>query len=311
MTGGEYLSDALRQRLEDTFHCYVQTSYSCTEGGTVACECREKHFHINDDWLIVEPVDRLGNPVPAGQQADKYLLTNLYNYTQPVIRYEVTDRIIYHQEACPCGNPSPWIEIEGRNDDVLTFKANGAELRVPPLAIYAELKEVRELRRFQLLKYPGNRQELRLEPMPGVSRELLFTLTETGGLAEMIGVLLADTIMALTDGILLAVALRYFTAEQEAGTPFAKRGAEQIQRLGIRTIVFPLVAVILIAIVYTIFDLPRNPGSDWSNLTSVTMGIVLILASLIFRYGAELEGKQPCAAQEREGSSKEENDREK
>ena len=27
MTGGEYLSDSLRERLEDTFHCYVQTSY--------------------------------------------------------------------------------------------------------------------------------------------------------------------------------------------------------------------------------------------------------------------------------------------
>ena len=41
MTGGEYLSDSLRQNLAETFHCYVQTSYSCTEGGTVACECRQ------------------------------------------------------------------------------------------------------------------------------------------------------------------------------------------------------------------------------------------------------------------------------
>lgn len=174
MTGGEYLFDSLRERLQDTFHCYVQTSYACTEGGTVACECREKHFHINDDWLIVEPVDRDGNPVPDGEMADKYLLTNLYNYTQPIIRYEVTDRIIFHREKCPCGNLSPWIEIEGRNDDVLSFEKDGTELRVPPLAIYAELKEVHELRRFQLLKYPGNRLKLRLEPMPDVSREEAF-----------------------------------------------------------------------------------------------------------------------------------------
>lgn len=109
-----------------------------------------------------------------GKLADKYLLTNLYNYTQPMIRYEVTDRIIYHGEPCPCGNPSPWIEVEGRNDDVLTFEKNGTELRVPPLAIYAQLKEVHELRRFQILKHPDNRLELRLEPMPGVSREDAF-----------------------------------------------------------------------------------------------------------------------------------------
>ena len=54
MTGGEYLSDELRQQLAETFNCYVQTNYSCTEGGTVACECREGHIHINEDWVIVE-----------------------------------------------------------------------------------------------------------------------------------------------------------------------------------------------------------------------------------------------------------------
>lgn len=125
----------------------------------------------------------------------------------------------------------------------------------------------------------------------GAERELLYTLTETGGLTELIGVLLTDTIFALTDGVLLAFALGYFTAEQADGTPFTKRGADRILHLGIRTIVLPLVAVILAAIVCAIFDLPQNAGGDWGNLTSVSMGIVLILASLIFRYGAELEGR--------------------
>lgn len=125
----------------------------------------------------------------------------------------------------------------------------------------------------------------------GVDYALLYTLTKTGGLSEMIGALLTDVIFALTDGILLAFALRYFSAEQKDGTPFTKRGAVQIKRLGIRTIVLPLVAAILAAIVCAIFELPQNAGGDWGSLTSVCMGIVLILASLIFRYGAELEEK--------------------
>ena len=174
MTGGEHLSDDLRRRLSEAFHCYAQTSYACTEGGAVACECTRQHLHINDDWVIVEPVDSQGNPVPEGKLADKYLLTNLFNYTQPMIRYEVTDRIILHREPCPCGNPSPWLEIEGRNDDVLTFSEGEQDIRVPPLAIYAKLKEVHELRRFQLLKYPQNRVELRLEPGSGIDRAEAF-----------------------------------------------------------------------------------------------------------------------------------------
>ena len=80
-------------------------------------------------------------------------------------------------------------------------------------------------------------------------------------------------------------------AEQADGTPFTKHGAEQMKHLGICTIVLPLVAAILVAIVRELFGLLQNAGADWGNLSSLTMGIVLILASLIFRYGAELEEK--------------------
>ena len=174
MTGGEYLSDSLRGKLSETFHCYVQTSYSCTEGGTVACECRCRHFHVNDDWLIVEPVDQDGRPVPDGTLSDKIYLTNLYNDLQPFIRYEVTDRVIMHHEPCPCGNPSPWLELEGRTDDVTTFTEDGKIIRIAPLSLYAVLKEVHGIRRFQVLAYPGNRLELRLEETDEANRADAF-----------------------------------------------------------------------------------------------------------------------------------------
>ena len=174
MTGGEYLADNVRRKLAETFDCYVQTSYSCTEGGTVACECTNQHFHINDDWLIVEPVDKDGNPVPDGVLSDKIYLTNLYNHTQPFIRYEVTDRVIMHHEDCGCGNTAPWIELEGRTDDVTTFTEKDREVKIPPLAVYAVLKEVHSLRRFQLLVYPGNKAALRIEQADSISRDDAF-----------------------------------------------------------------------------------------------------------------------------------------
>ena len=123
----------------------------------------------------------------------------------------------------------------------------------------------------------------------GVSQELLYSMTVTGGLTEMVGVLLVDMILALTDGILLVFALDYFKVEQADGTPFTQRGADRIFRLGILNIVVPLVAAILSALVCEILALPQDAVRDWGNLNSLTMGIVLILASVIFRYGAELE----------------------
>ena len=162
MTGGEYLSDSLRKSLCETFHCHVQTSYACTEGGAVASECREGRFHVNDDWVIVEPVDKDNRPVADGVLSDKILLTNLSNYTQPFIRYEVTDRIRMHHTPCACTKTSPWLEIEGRTDEILTFQGEKGDVRIPPLALYALLKEVHEIRRFQLVSRPGNKLELRM-----------------------------------------------------------------------------------------------------------------------------------------------------
>lgn len=121
----------------------------------------------------------------------------------------------------------------------------------------------------------------------GLELEQLLELSETTTLTQMTGVLLADLIFALTDGILFAFALRYFKAEQAAGTPFTNHGADQIRNLGIKTIVMPLVAMVLGGIMYAIFDVTVNP--DWSNGGSIVIGVVLILASLVFRYGAELE----------------------
>ena len=159
MTGGEHLSETVRERLSQVFNCYVQTNYSCTEGGTVACECTEHHFHINDDWVILEAVDEKNQPVPFGTQSSKVLLTNLANKVCPLIRFEITDRIVMHNEPCACGNPRHWLTLEGRTDDILIFE-NG--VKIPPLSLYAVLKEVHGIQRFQLIQEKGNRLELRL-----------------------------------------------------------------------------------------------------------------------------------------------------
>ena len=125
----------------------------------------------------------------------------------------------------------------------------------------------------------------------GGDPELLKTMVGTGSFPQMIGVLTATVIGSLTEGTLLAYAYGYLKAEQADGTPFTHRGATQIRQLGIRCIVLPLVASILIAVVYGVFDVSRGLGGDWGNEAGLTMGIVLILASLVFRYGAELEEK--------------------
>jgi phenylacetate-coenzyme A ligase PaaK-like adenylate-forming protein len=159
ITGGELRTDAVRKKLTDKFGCYVQTHYSCTEAGEIACECSEGHLHINEDWVIVEQVDQNNQPVGYGVLSDKVLITNLANYIQPFIRYEMTDRIIVHDEPCACGRNTLWLEIEGRTDDTLVF-AGG--IKIAPMSLYKILEEVKPIRRFQLIQTAPERLELRL-----------------------------------------------------------------------------------------------------------------------------------------------------
>ena len=169
ITGGELLTDDIREKLTKKFGCYVQTHYSCTEGGEVACECSEGHLHINEDWVILEAVDSEGNPVEDGKQSDRVFITNLSNYIQPFIRYELTDRVVVHSERCKCGKTFRWLEIEGRTDDILSF-ANG--VKIAPMSLYKVLEEVKEMRRFQLIQRAPDKLELR---MISDEREAAFT----------------------------------------------------------------------------------------------------------------------------------------
>ncbi len=159
ITGGELLTDDIRHKLEDKFDCYVQTHYSCTEAGEIACECKNKHLHINEDWVIVEPVDKNNNPVEFGKQAEKLLITNLSNFIQPFIRYELTDRVTLHNTPCGCGNNAYWIEVEGRTDDVLEFENS---IKIAPMSLYKLLQEVEEIDRFQVIQKDKSALELRL-----------------------------------------------------------------------------------------------------------------------------------------------------
>ena len=69
------------------------------------------------------------------------------------------DRIVLHNEPCGCGNTKPWLELEGRTDDILTFEN---DIRIAPLSLYAIIKEVHGIQRFQLVQKDEKILELRL-----------------------------------------------------------------------------------------------------------------------------------------------------
>ena len=94
-----------------------------------------------------------------GELSDKVLITNLSNYIQPFIRYEITDRVIVHNEKCSCGKNTLWLEIEGRTDDIFEFE-NG--IKIAPMSLYKILEEIKSIKRFQMIQRSLKELELRL-----------------------------------------------------------------------------------------------------------------------------------------------------
>lgn len=103
------------------------------------------------------------------------------------------------------------------------------------------------------------------------------------------GVMLSDLVYLTTDAILLGLAGQFFKTEQAAGTPFTEDGANRIRKLGIHCIWMPIVAVVIASVITVCLGVEQR--GDVSNLPGVVTGIVLILASLIFSYGAQLEAQ--------------------
>lgn len=175
---GEFLEEDVRKKIADAFKCDVTSSYSTAETGVIAYECREHHLHLNDDRVILEPVDAYGRPVPAGTESDKVLITNLLSYPAPIIRYELGDKVILHEEGCLCGNPSPWIEISGRSLDQIRFVDGLREIVVPVADLDAVLKDEPCIRRYQIIIYAGNRISLRLTGAKGTDKTMAFFKAE-------------------------------------------------------------------------------------------------------------------------------------
>lgn len=106
LSSAEVLTDAARARFRAAWGADLYDTYVMTETGLIGAECPQRGgIHISEDLVIVESVDERHQPVPHGTAGAKVLVTNLTNYAQPLLRYEVPDRITVSPDICRCGRP--------------------------------------------------------------------------------------------------------------------------------------------------------------------------------------------------------------
>jgi putative adenylate-forming enzyme len=128
LTGAELVTERMRGTIREAWGITPFESYSSTEGMLAAeCGCH-RGLHIFEDLLIAEVVDAEYRPVPDGTPGAKILLTNFFQYSEPLIRYEISDMITIDPEPCACGRPFRLIKaISGRLDDVFYLEGLSGE----------------------------------------------------------------------------------------------------------------------------------------------------------------------------------------
>lgn len=163
-TGGEHLSPAVRARIERALGCLVRDAYGASECLAIAWDCGHGVLHVNADWVLLEPIDAHGRPAALDQPSHTTLITNLANHIQPLIRYDIGDRVTRLSAPCACGSPFPAILVEGRTDDVLAFRDRaGRTVKLLPLALATALEDDASVFGFQLVQVDAATIELRLD----------------------------------------------------------------------------------------------------------------------------------------------------
>jgi phenylacetate-CoA ligase len=130
---GEVCTPPVREAVRAAWGIEASEFWGCSEG-TYAFPCGVgEGMHVADDLVILEPADADGNVVPYGQPAERMLLTNLFNLTQPLIRYDMVDAVTMTDDPCPCGCAHRRItSVNGRINGAFEYDGGA---RVPRVAL--------------------------------------------------------------------------------------------------------------------------------------------------------------------------------
>ena len=148
---GEVITLIERRKLTKFFGNKIFNIYGAAEVSRIAFEC-EKHngLHIITDGCIVEFLDSEGNEIESNKEGH-IVITNLYNYAMPLIRYDLGDLGIPISKRCYCGRTWPLLkQLTGRKDDIFILPNNR---KISPNRIPSwHLRSLNGIKQFEIIQ---------------------------------------------------------------------------------------------------------------------------------------------------------------
>lgn len=150
VVGAEKLHSFQRDQIERAFHAPVFETYGSREFMLIGAECdRHAGLHLSTENLLVEVLDDDGLPAREGTEGN-VVITDLYNYGMPFVRYANGDRAVAGFGTCDCGRGLPLLKkVVGRRLDMLL----ASDGRIIPGEFFPHLvKDFPAIRRFQVVQ---------------------------------------------------------------------------------------------------------------------------------------------------------------
>ena len=174
-TIGETLYSGLRERCAQLGGIEIVDMYSAQEVGLIALQCPVSGlYHVQSESLIVEVLDDEGRQCAPGE-VGRVVITDLHNFTTPLIRYEIRD----YAEAgpvCPCGRGLPTLaRIMGRRRNLVTFPDGRKHW---PLVGAYHYRDIADIRQYQVVQHSLHDVEVRLVTPEKISAAQEIKLTE-------------------------------------------------------------------------------------------------------------------------------------
>jgi phenylacetate-CoA ligase len=140
----------------------IADTYGTQEVGHIAAQCAQcGNYHTSAEAVIVEVLRDDGAPAAPGETG-RVVVTPLYAYAMPLIRYSLEDMAEVAPAPASCGRAHPTLRrILGRARNLFRFR-NGQSIW--PIASSFRLSQFLPLAQFQVVQLDFDRIEVRYVP---------------------------------------------------------------------------------------------------------------------------------------------------
>jgi len=158
--GADGMTEPGRKLITEQFGLPVLASYNAVECFKIGFQCGQgPAYHLYEDLCHVRIASEVGETLPAGEKG-AVIISNLVNRGTVLLNYKLGDIASLSNEPCGCGRTLRLLaDLEGRVEDILIL---ADDRFLHPRAIWAVLRTVKGLLRYQFVQHEPDRFELKL-----------------------------------------------------------------------------------------------------------------------------------------------------